>query len=140
MRSLPALFTQQAECSTNVRTKSLSEMNPTQENNTTMTANDNTNKEQQVNEVVNEVLQTAAPFIPGGAIAAKVASVTGLAPEVVHLGFLFAHLFSHPKVAQVVAAAAPAPVAIDPAIAAAAAAKAKQIADLKAQLASLESA
>src|SRR5579859_6220277 len=81
-----------------------------------------TTKEQQVDEVVNEAVAVAAPFIPGGPVAAKIAGLTGLAPAAVHLGFMFAHLFSHPKVQAAMGqpAAVPAP---DPAAAAAAAAE-----------------
>lgn len=84
-------------------------------------AGDSTTKEQQVDEIINEAVAVAAPFIPSGKVTSQVASLTGLAPAAVHLGFIFAHLFSHPKVQAALGqpAAVPAP---DPAAAAAAAA------------------
>jgi threonine aldolase len=104
------LFEQQHESNAVSRTSTIAQIaqpkgNPTM---TTPVAPVST-KEQEIDAVVNEVTSVAAPFIPGGAVAQKVAQMTGLAPAVVHLGFMFAHLFSHPKVAPVVAAAAPAP-------------------------------
>lgn len=132
MRNNPALFTQQAESNAHVQSRSISQINKKGE--TQVTDNNNNNdKEQEVNQIANEALNLAAPFIPGGPVAVKVAQLSGLAPEVIHLGFVFAHLFSHSKVAPIVAASAavPAPApAPDP--------KASAIAAIQAQMKELQ--
>lgn len=140
MRQVPALFTQQTENNAHVQTRSISQIN--QKGATMTDANQNqtavSDKETEVNQIANEALNLAAPFIPGGPVAVKVAQISGLAPEAIHLGFVFAHLFSHPKVAPIVAAAVPAPAAAPDPKAQAIAAIQKQMADLQKQLQDLQ--
>ena len=145
MRQIAALFTQQKESNDHVQTRSIAEVQSNSQGETVSMNTDNqanvTEKEIAVEQVANEALNLAAPFLPGGAAAAKVAEFTGLAPAAIHLGFLFAHLFSHPRVAPIVAAAAPPPPpapAPDPRAEAIAAIQ-KQMKDLQEQLAKLES-
>lgn len=95
--------------------------------------------ETEVNAVINEALSVASPFIPGGPVAVKVAEMTGLAPAAVHLGFMFAHMFHHPKVQAAIAAAnAPAP-APAPEPNAAEIARQQKVKEITEQLAALQS-
>src|SRR6185295_7570173 len=138
MRSPAALFDQQTASNAHTQTKSLAEMpgNSNKENKMTepTQAVETTSKEEQVNAVIDSSLTVAFPFIPGGAVA-KVAAASGLSHELVHLGFMFAHLFSHPKVAPIVQAALPPAAPVAPLPDPAEAAKKARIKELQVELA-----
>jgi hypothetical protein len=133
------LFTQQAESNQTTAADAQSQ------------ATGSSSVEQEIEQIVGGAATIASPFIKSTPATAAFSAALSFAPEVIHLGVLFASIFRHPTVQAAIVAAANATAPAAPVVAApvvapaptaaqiAAAARAAQIADLQKQLADLQS-